>query len=139
MSRQEMKKAIELYGGYEGSYYDDYQPMVEEFGNVILQEADDDYQGSTWVLYQDGIRFGYLRFGWGSCSGCDALNACDSIEEVQELMDELWQSIMWFDTRTDALKFFIEHDWDGDWDANTEAARLFVEKAVKLLGPAEGV
>jgi len=54
-------------------------------------------------------------------------------------MDELWQSIMWFDTRTDALKFFIEHDWDGDWDANTEAARLFVEKAVKLLGPAEGV
>lgn len=104
-----------------------------------MKKAIELYQGSTWVLYQDGIRFGYLRLGRGSCSGCDALQACGSIEEVQELMDELWQSIMWFDTRTDALKFFIEHDWDGDWDANTEAARLFVEKAVKLLGPAEGV
>jgi hypothetical protein len=128
-----MRKVVELYPESRDYSWDDYQPMVEEFGSVILQESDDDYQGSTWVLYQDGERIGWLRFGWGSCSGCDALQACDTIDEVQELMDFLWQSIRWFDTRDEALKFFVEHDWEGDWDYGTDAARTFVKKSIELL------
>lgn len=135
-----MKTALELYPQEKNDlwntdiYESDYQPIVDAFGNIILQESDDDYQGSTWVLYQDNDKIGFLRFGWGSCSGCDALQACRSIEEIQELMDELWQSIMWFETKAEALQFFVEHDWEGDWDYQVSESRQFIEKATQLLG-----
>ena len=107
-----MKTAKELYINDPNIVFDDiclmgvydYQPMIDEFGKIILQESDDDYQGSTWALYQDNDRIGFLRFGWGSCSGCDALQACESFDEIQTLMDELWQSIMWFDSSKDAIQ-----------------------------------
>ena len=135
-----MKTALELYPQEKNDlwntdiYESDYQPIVDAFGNIILQESDDDYQGSTWVLYQDNDKIGFLRFGWGSCSGCDALQACRSIEEIQELMDDLWQSIMWFETKAEALQFFVEHDWEGDWDYQVSESRQFIEKATQLLG-----
>lgn len=136
-----MKTAKELYINDPNIVFDDiclmgvyeYQPMIDEFGKIILQESDDAYQGSTWVLYQDNDRIGFLRFGWGSCSGCDALQACESFDEIQTLMDELWQSIMWFDSSKDALKFFKEHDWEGDWDNSIESSNIFVKKAIELL------
>ncbi len=135
-----MKTALDLYPQEKSDLWDtdiyesDYQPIVDAFGNIILQESDDDYQGSTWVLYQDNDKIGFLRFGWGSCSGCDALQACRSIEEIQELMDDLWQSIMWFETKAEALQFFVEHDWEGDWDYQVSESRQFIEKATQLLG-----
>ncbi len=138
-----MKTALELYPQEKNDlwntdiYESDYQPIVDAFGNIILQESDDDYQGSTWVLYQDNDKIGFLRFGWGSCSGCDALQACRSIEEIQELMDELWQSIMWFETKAEAYKFFVEHDWEGDWDSRLEESQRFVEQAIDLIGAQE--
>ncbi len=140
---KKMKTAIELYPQEKNDlwntciYESDYQPIVDAFGNIILQESDDDYQGSTWVLYQDNDKIGFLRFGWGSCSGCDALQACRSIEEIQELMDELWQSIMWFDTKAEAYKFFVEHDWEGDWDSRLEESQRFVEQAIGMMRNAE--
>ncbi len=135
-----MKTAIELFleekdKTWHHIYLSDYQPIVEEFGNIVLQESDGGYQGSTWVLYQDGEKHGFLRFGWGSCSGCDALQACRSIDEVQSLMDYLWQSIMWFDSKDETVKFFTEHDWKGDWDYKIEEAARFVERVVEFLRP----
>ena len=138
-----MKTALELYPQEKNDlwntdiYEGDYQPIVDAFGNIILQESDNDYQGSTWVLYQDNDKIGFLRFGWGSCSGCDALQACRSIEEIQELMDELWQSIMWFETKAEAYKFFVEHDWEGDWDSRLEESQRFVREAIELLSSPE--
>ena len=43
-----------LYKEEEGNYgWYDYQPMVEAFGNVVVQVDDDDYQGDTRVLYNN--------------------------------------------------------------------------------------
>ena len=57
-----------------------YQPIIDHFadehGEVLVQIEEDDYQGDTWVVYHHpgaGPRF--LTFGWGSCSGCDRLQA----------------------------------------------------------------
>jgi hypothetical protein len=104
-----MKKADEIYDNSWGWW--DYQPMLNEFGNIILQKDEQNYQGDSFLIYEKDDKYGYLTFGWGSCSGCDALQGCNSISEVQELMDRLYSSIEWFDS-LDALKeYFEETDW----------------------------
>lgn len=55
-----------------------YQPIMDSFGNIILQVDDNDYQGDSRLLYREDDRIGFLQFGWGSCSGCDSLQACHS-------------------------------------------------------------
>jgi hypothetical protein len=102
---------------YEETKYgwDDYDPMIKAFGNPVLIETDENYQGDTRVLYRDGERFGYLCFGWGSCSGCDALQACADYDDLQILIDEIYASIRWFDNADEAANFFDTHDWAGDY------------------------
>lgn len=104
-----MKKASEIYDNSWGWW--DYQPMLNEFGDILLQKDEQNYQGDSFLIYEKDDKYGYLTFGWGSCSGCDALQGCNSIGEVQELMDRLYSSIEWFDS-LDALKeYFKETDW----------------------------
>jgi hypothetical protein len=126
-----MKTAKDLYQNPGDVYFfpSDYQPMLAEFGEILVQVDDDGYQGDSRVLYRDGLRFGYLCFGWGSCSGCDALQACDTVQEVQELMDELRDSIKWFDSAADAMQWIETHDWAGDYAYSEK----FVTDALAVL------
>ncbi len=111
----------------------DYQPIVDHFGTVVLQVEEEDYQGDTWVLYDDtGKGFGYLQFGWGSCSGCDALQGCDSYAEIGELIQQLEGSIRWA-PRAELLKFFNEHDWQGDYSWREDELKTFVKDAIAYL------
>lgn len=123
-----------LYPDFEKRYGEgDYDPMVEAFGNVAVRVDDDAYQGDTQVLYNNDGKIGYLIFGWGSCCCCDALQSCNSIEEVQELCNELENDILWFDTAEEALKWFNEHDWLGDWSWYTDEGKQFVHEAITYL------
>lgn len=111
----------------------EYEPMITAFGNVVFMVEDNAYQGDTRVLYDNDGKIGHLIFGWGSCTGCDALQGCKSIEEVQELCNELENDIMWFDTREEALKYFETHDWEGDWSWYHDETHTYVELAIKYL------
>lgn len=123
--------AIGRDGRFWGAY--DYSPLIRSFGyDVVLQVDEYDYQGSSWVLFKDGDRYGYLEFGWGSCSGCDALQACESYAEIDQLRKELHESIKW-GSATELLGFFREHDWEGDWSWHALECREFVEKATRIL------
>lgn len=133
-----MKTAKEIYS--ETDYYSSYTPMLEAFGEIVIRVDDNDYQGDTRVLFRENCyshSYGYLQFGWGSCSGCDALQACNNIDEVQKLMDELKDSIKWFEDEAEALKFFNEHDWEGDYSWNHLEQKKFVELCKKYLEPME--
>lgn len=119
-----MKKADEIYDNSWGWW--DYQPMLDEFGNIILQKDEQNYQGDSFLIYEKDGKYGYLTFGWGSCSGCDALQGCNSISEVQELMDILYSSIEWFDS-LDALKeYFEETDWTLQYQYNIREFKEFL-------------
>lgn len=100
-----MKKAKEIYENDRFSWYD-YQPMLDEFGEILIQVDEEAYQGDSFLIYKNDNKYGFLTFGWGSCSGCDALQACDTIDEVQELMDNLYNAIKWFDSLQE-LKCYI--------------------------------
>lgn len=98
-----MKTAKELYK--DKGYWYDYQPMLEEFGEILVQVDEDSYQGDSYLLYKRDNQYGFLIFGWGSCSGCDALQSCDNIDEVQELMNQLYSDIKWFDSLEKVKKY----------------------------------
>ena len=121
----------------DGWGWSDYQPMIDAFGNVAVQVDDQDYQGDTRVLYDNNGKIGHLVFGWGSCSGCDALQACDDYEELQELCNELENDIKWFDNKKEALEWFKAHDWEGDYSWHQEESRDFVKKAIAYLSEME--
>lgn len=128
-----MIDAKKLYPVFDEWGDSDYTPIIEALGNVAIRVDDDDYQGDTRVLYNNDGKIGYLLFGWGSCSGCDALQGCETIDEVQELCNELESSIRWFDTAEDAIKWFNEHDWKGDWSWYTNEGKHFVHEVVTYL------
>jgi len=75
----------------------DYGPLLESLGYEVLLRGDDtDYRGDSRILFEGaGSELGLLQFGWGSCSGCDALQGCQSYEELDELRSEIRERIMW--------------------------------------------
>lgn len=113
----------------------DYTPIINALGDVILRVDEDDYQGDTWVLLRskENDKYGFLNFGWGSCCGCDALQACNSYAELQELIDQLEQTTIWFDSAASALIFFQQHDWKGDYCWHSKDFHTFLNKVTALL------
>lgn len=134
-----MRTAKELYQCGSEKYFPvyDYQPMIEEIGSVVVQVDDNDYQGDSRVLYQNGEKIGYLNFGWGSCSGCDVLQGCSSIEEVQELFDQLVKDVKWFDSKEAALKYFTNKDWELEYTWHAEEQRDFLKRVTEFLSREE--
>ena len=132
-----MKTALELYSEEYGTdnligYIFDYTPMLEQFGEILIKVDDDDYQGDSYLIYKKENYYGYLRFGWGSCSGCDALQACNTIQEVQELMDALYKSIIWFTSLAELKKYFANKDWALEFSWHIEYFKNFVNQVEKL-------
>lgn len=112
-----------------------YRELVESLGHDVLVEVtDSDYQGDSRFLLRAkagdgaGVRFGYLKFGWGSCSGCDSLEAARTVADLASLSDELESGISWFDGPAAALKFLRERDW--------EATEWGVKQCLKFAGEA---
>ena len=130
-----MLRVQTLYPNEENEflYICNYQPILDSFGKIIIQVDDMDYQGDSRVLYKSGAAYGWLQFGWGSCSGCDWLQACGSWEEVQELADQLENGVKWFGSAFDALVFFNTHDWEGDYSWHEAEQAEFVRECRKYL------
>lgn len=126
-----MKTAKELYKN-EG-YWCDYQPMLNEFGEILLQVDEDDYQGDSFLIYKKDNKYGLLIFGWGSCSGCDALQGCNNIDEVQELMNQLYNDIKWFDSLQELKNYISNNDiMELKWCYRSYTFKEFIRQALKL-------
>ena len=133
-------KNIELgEDSYGGPSYDDLIASMEV--NVIYEESFGSYQGDTLYLVKEGRRYGYLHNGWGSCSGCDALQSAFDYgdwkegaaarQRVHELRDQLYANITWFDSKAAAREYLTKHDWEGDYIG--ESGRKFALAALQAL------
>lgn len=139
-----MMEAAQLYPEYaeeekrDGSFYgpSDYNPIIYSLGKVLIKVDDHDYQGDTRVLLKSSWAgkdtYGYLIFGWGSCSGCDALQACTSILQIQELLSNLREKVLWFDSLEALQEHFSEKDWEGDYSWHSEETKKFVEQVLNF-------
>lgn len=103
------------------SYYS-YSDLIESMEvEVLARHDDDDYQGDSRLLVRDGIRYGLLTYGWGSCSGCDALEGAGSnLADVTELRDQMWRQIHWEDSAYAMLAYVDGKDWTLDYSHSPE-------------------
>lgn len=92
----------------------DYTPIYESFGEVVHREDLGSYQGDTLLLLRRGDQYAYLCVGWGSCSGCDALQACGCAGDIDALIQDLWDECVWR-SKANTLAWFCSHDWQGDY------------------------
>lgn len=119
-----------------------YDDLIESMDvERLVEVTDQNYQGDTRLLLKKGDRYGYLCFGWGSCSGCDALEAIDGYKytgngyeylvtaEHYELRDQLYNQIVWKDSREEMLAYFKEKDWSLDYQYD----KKFVDESIQHL------
>lgn len=132
---EDAKKDIDRYEW--DKWPERYDELLETFPcETLLDVTDNDYQGSTRVLFKNIIdnRYGMLIYGWGSCSGCDAFQGChDDAQCLLDLRNQLWNQTEWRDSAKDLLDYFNAHDWEGDWGWNDANGKIFIEKAKELL------
>lgn len=110
----------------------DYTPMIDLFGHVLVRVDDQDYEGDTRLAYYKDNKYGYLNIGWGSCSGCDALQACDNHEQVAELMKSLENNIRWFESLNDLKEYIQSEDRKLNYCYHMKEWKDFVAQVVAL-------
>jgi hypothetical protein len=109
-----------------------YDPIINSFGSVLVQVDDDDWSGDTRALLHKDGRYGFLNFGWGSCSGCDALRACYNYEQIDELINELEGSIKWFETLGEAQAYVADNqERQGSYYYHTDKWEEFKSKVAE--------
>lgn len=108
-------------------YHPRYHDLVARLGDIQIETSDSDYQGDSFFLLTKDNKFGYLSFSWGSCSGCDILQACDSYEDLQSLADRLENQIIWFYSWDEIKDWVNARDWESLIDWHTGAKKFIKE------------
>lgn len=90
-----------------------YESLLETLEYEIVYSGEfGDYQGDYLVMFKKDNRFGYLQFGFGSCSGCDSYQSCENKEELIDLRDSLNNDIQWKSPK-EMISFLENRDWEG--------------------------
>jgi hypothetical protein len=126
-----MEKA-DKWAGY------DYDELVTSRGaSIVTSESDDGYEGDTYYLLAQDGRYGYLVVGWGSCSGCDALEACVDFGDVRDLRDRLLSEVTW-GTAAEVAAHIEARTELTDFYAREPAFKEFKRQAAIALSTAPG-
>jgi len=110
------------------SYYS-YDDLVSAMDTEILIECHEgSYQGDSHYLMEKNGEYGILTFGWGSCSGCDALEAIgEDYDKVVSFMNDLYDEIEWM--TLDEMKASITStDFEGKFYFWTSEGNAFVKQ-----------
>lgn len=120
----------------EGDFYGpgNYQPIINFFGKVVGQVDEQNYSGDSFVLYQRESGYAVLIFGWGSCSGCDALQACHSMSDIAEVIDFLSGQVREFATAADVIAYFDDNSRENEYQYPGAEWSKFVADSKEFLG-----
>lgn len=104
MARVKKEKLEELYAEEVDSYSDLLTiawKTINENNHECLVEVhtigDDDYQGQMLIVLQCDGKYYVTTVGYGSCSRCDALQACDDGKDRWTILMHLLQKMVEFD------------------------------------------
>jgi hypothetical protein len=101
---------------------------------VVGCETFGDYQGDyVYVLESPTEGVGVVIVGYGSCSGCDSREACNSAEDFEELLQSVIKDIRW-GTVSELTDFINNNFNDNSWyrhDAGFKKARQSVIKLIE--------
>lgn len=116
---------IAAYLKEQGREYPSYIDLLEATGLTVETSKDfGSYQGDSIAVVSDGVRRGIVVWGYGSCSGCDALEGAtpsywredeeQDWSEVNSLADSLLESVRWApdgDVSLIAKEMLDKNDW----------------------------
>lgn len=95
-----------------------YDSMVGSVGTIIKNWDLGYYQGDYIYLLKNSDKIGFTVIGYGSCSGCDALEGCENQEEVDELKESIIKGIFW--GTAEEVKSYITSDNANRWYFNDD-------------------
>lgn len=103
----------------EWSYYFetdsfDYTDAFEGY-EIKVSKTLGSYQGDILYIIQDDDRFGFVGVGYGSCSGCDALQACNTAEDVLSLFNRIRSDIHWEDNALSLYEWLQDREHNLQW------------------------
>ncbi len=131
--------SIEYFSNYVDPEHIDnsgYEDLIAAFGMTVLHTVElGRYSGDTLVFFHhtyDDL-YAFLTFGWGSCPGCDALQACGSYQDTYDLYLELYGGLRWFQTPAEAITFFDTHDWQGEYYSDADELSGFIQSCKNTL------
>lgn len=111
-----------------------YDGIAERLGDVVLSGTFGDYTGDYLYLLRDGDRYGFLVQGYGSCSYCDALQSCESLDDVQALIHRMYDAVVWKESADEFLKWVTrDRDWQDQWVWREEGTKRFVGRMVAVV------
>ncbi len=100
--------------------------------NILEWQTFGDYQGDYAIIFKRDNEFGFLVLGYGSCSGCDAMEACSSEEEYVDLMHSVINSIYWGTAEETIARITNEFD-DNNWYRNDSSYERSIELLVEAV------
>lgn len=111
-----------------------YSSLPKLLGAKTLAWCDDhDYQGDSHALLEHGGEFGFLTFGWGSCSGCDAMEAAYGDRAAERaVLDGLCESIIWFATLREAKDHVSSRDTANHFGCHGDGWEEFTKEVSEL-------
>lgn len=101
---------VEKVGADLGYYQGDYVALVTED-----------------IGYGSGDRWGFLVIGYGSCSGCDELDAADTVEDMLKIATDMVERIRWFSTLDGAKAYITSDEQVLEWHAHESGWPAFVD------------
>lgn len=109
---------------FNGSYHN----LVEDFAEIEFSQTLGYYQGDYLYVLKDDDRYGFLVVGYGSCSYCDALEGCESLDDVYNLRNSIRDNVKWFDSFDELKSYVTDDNKDLEWYAHEEQWPEFLEK-----------
>jgi hypothetical protein len=121
-------------------YGTSYEELVDGWGyEVVTFDTIGSYEGDHFVVLRDGERYGWVVFGYGSCSGCDELEAAapwnedGDWTEVVKLSDELRAKVEWHDLAAALADRLAALERGNEWWLNDSEGRDARDRAVAAL------
>lgn len=111
-----------------------YEELLSTFEvEVLVNQSLGSYQGDYLVILRDKDHYGFLEFSYGSCSGCDSLAGCDTVEQAEEVRDGLWESVQW-KTVEEMRDFIRTRKWEDHYYHSDSEFPKFLDAAKKAVG-----
>ena len=112
-----------------------YESMVSSFCESIIYSAVcGEYQGDEIYIITKAGMYGLSVVGFGSCSGCDALLACDTVDDLKELRRAIKDDVRWFSCLKEMREYIFDDEtkktnwWANDEETMASLTTFFREK-----------
>jgi len=122
-----------------------YQGLLKDEGlDIIAWETFGDYQGDYAAVLKKDMSYGFVVIGYGSCTGCDSLQALqeynydtgeytyDSVG-IKELTDSIIRNIFWGTADEVRAKITNQYEDDNNWYRSDEGYKESVDKLCEVL------